>query len=143
MSIIGRLRRRSAEERRLLVHAALLHTLVAVLLPLVRYGRLMRWGGAVYRPSAAAIAVRPDRVVWAVESASATLPPGGTCLSRAIAAHWLLARGGRASTIQFGVAPHPVAPVAHAWLEVDGQPILGAPSPATRYTTLHRAACCS
>lgn len=72
------------------------------------------------------------RVLWALDAG--TRHAVGTCLTRALAAEALLpasmqpaliigvASGGRASRLD-----------AHAWIEVDGQVVVGGPAPVARY----------
>ena len=72
---------------------------------------------------AGAIDVR--KVRWAVESAARHLPLSLTCLPQAFAASWLLqARGGR-PCLYYGVAKTESGFVAHAWVELDGVPVVG------------------
>ncbi len=71
--------------------------------------------------------------VRAVQASARLLGSYSTCLSRAFAAHWLLARRGRRSAICIGVAPARPGPAldAHAWLESDGAVLLGERAPGT------------
>ena len=70
-------------------------------------------------------AVTPERVVWAVEAAARGVPRA-TCLVRALAAQALLARRGHPSQLRLGVARGASqAFEAHAWLEQDGQVLIG------------------
>lgn len=75
-------------------------------------------------------------VVWAVRAASAAVP-GSTCLTRALAAGWLLRRSGGAQLI-IGVATGGAPPTleAHAWLERGGVVILGGEADVTRFARL-------
>jgi hypothetical protein len=69
---------------------------------------------------------RPEvrTLIWAVEAVSRRIP-GGTCLSRALAAHVLLAKYGYPSEICLGVARANDDFRAHAWLEHDGEVVMG------------------
>lgn len=51
------------------------------------------------------------------------LPTDGRCLMRSLVLATLLARRGIFSTVVIGVRPDPSF-AAHAWIEVDGQPVL-------------------
>jgi Transglutaminase-like superfamily len=66
-----------------------------------------------------------DRLTWAIQSASRFVPRA-TCLAKAIALQALLARRGRVAILHLGVKTTRTAGFeAHAWLELDGQIILG------------------
>lgn len=113
---------------RLLAHALLLHTAVAILLRLVSYGRLCRWGNAWYPSRVARGAARVDEqlAVWAVRRAARLVRSGGTCLSEALATCWILRARGCDAVIRFGVGRTADTPFAHAWLEHRGTIIVGA-----------------
>lgn len=78
------------------------------------------------------IAVRPardrqnaKRIAWAISIAGQYIP-GSKCLAQAIAGRSLLARYGFAGTIHIGVAKNPTHWLsAHAWVEVEGQAVIG------------------
>jgi hypothetical protein len=112
---------------RLLAHAFVLHTSIAILLRIVPFGRLLQWGRRVYRTRSAARTPQPDEqlIAWAVRRAAAISRLEGTCLSEALAAHWLLRASARSSSIRFGVGAAPGAPFAHAWLECGGRTLVG------------------
>lgn len=66
-----------------------------------------------------------DRITWSVEAAS-RLVPRATCLTQALAAHVLLARGGYASRVRVGVARAEEGEFkAHAWLEHGNEVVIG------------------
>jgi len=78
--------------------------------------------------------VAPSIVARRVRRAT-RLVPRATCLSQAITARLLLARGGRASQVRFGVmAPTGGSLDAHAWLECDGEVVIGDVPDRPRYT---------
>ena len=122
--------RRPVADRRLLVRALILHTCVAALLRVVRFGRLRRWLDA-----AGAVAVVGDRrldsaamerIIRAVRQAGAAVPLGRTCLTEALTAAALLRRAGCATTLHYGVAPDGGGVIAaHAWLEYRGAVVMG------------------
>lgn len=73
------------------------------------------------QPDPAAIA----DVAWAVATA-ARLPWLSNCLAEALAAQALLARQGLPARLVLGVARAEATPLlAHAWLECDGQVVVG------------------
>jgi hypothetical protein len=130
MRYVKRLLGRSSADRQLLAQALVLHGGVVLMLRLVRYGRLWRWGSALVGALSTRGAGGGDehRILWAVRTVTANLPLGRTCLSEALTAHWLLAFAGCPSTIRFGVALQPRARfAAHAWIESNGRPLFGLP----------------
>jgi hypothetical protein len=74
-------------------------------------------------------AARPDRtrIAWAVLTASRYVPGGSNCLVRATAAESILRGYGYEASLKIGVRRSSEGKLAaHAWLESDGEPILGA-----------------
>jgi len=66
------------------------------------------------------------RIGWAIAVAARCIP-GSKCLVQAIAARNLLARYGMAGAIHIGVAKDSSNWLsAHAWVEVEGQTVIGA-----------------
>ena len=66
------------------------------------------------------------RTVWAVETAGRHFPAIGTCLTQALAIHVLLARQGCTSILRIGVKRDTDGKfIAHAWLEKDGNILIG------------------
>ena len=137
MRHVRKILRRPGADWRLLAQALMVHGMVVLMLRLVRFGRLQRWGSACIRTRArrGSPARDEDRILWAVSTAAAALPLGRTCLSEALTAHWLLAAAGRSSTIRFGIAAGEPRSrfAAHAWIESEGRPLLGLSNPADYY----------
>jgi hypothetical protein len=71
----------------------------------------------------------PQRIAWAITSVAARLPVHTTCLMRALAGHAMTRRRGWPSEIRIGVRPRGSSqsrPLdSHAWMEVDGQVLIG------------------
>ena len=62
---------------------------------------------------------------WAVGAMARRLP-GTTCLTRALTTMWLLEASGGHGQLQIGVEPHANAGFrAHAWVECDGNVVIG------------------
>ncbi len=77
----------------------------------------------------------PARVAWAVKVVSRYVPRA-TCLAQALTVQALLAREGIHSDLTIGVARGETSELeAHAWLEIEGQIIIGGPHPKP-YTRL-------
>jgi hypothetical protein len=67
-----------------------------------------------------------QRTVWAVRTAARAFPAISTCLTNALAAHVLLARRGYVSNLRIGVTRDDKGDfTAHAWLEQEGEILIG------------------
>jgi hypothetical protein len=122
---LRKLARLTPAERRLLFRAAAAVAAFRVALWVLPYRRVAALLPA--HPSAArdGSAIPPARVAWAVR-ACARRVPGASCLTRALAARWLLAHAGIPSTLHFGWARDDDGRFhAHAWLEQGGTVLLG------------------
>lgn len=68
-----------------------------------------------------------EQIVWAIGAASRRVPRA-TCLTQAFAASVMLAANGHEGTLRVGVAKDDDGRLrAHAWIEHDGQTVLGDP----------------
>ena len=65
------------------------------------------------------------RLAWLVEVAGRYAPVAATCLKTALVLSWLLGRRGTQTELRIGVARHEGSLKAHAWLDYDGQAVLG------------------
>jgi hypothetical protein len=79
----------------------------------------------------------PDirQVRWSVETAARNLPLPLTCLPQAFAASWMLLARGGTPRLHYGVAKTQTGFQAHAWVELDGKPVIGH-HVANRFTLL-------
>jgi hypothetical protein len=75
----------------------------------------------------------PERLEWAVSVASRFVPYA-TCLTQAVALQRLLARHGYRSVVQVGVNNVGGQFLAHAWVEHEGQTLLGTSEAVARYS---------
>jgi hypothetical protein len=115
-------------ERALLFEAALRLLQAWTMLRLVPFNRMIATLGHRHGCGAAAD-LKPVR--WAVETAARNLPLPLPCLPQAFAACWMLAARGGRPLLHYGVARTAAGLEAHAWVEMDGHPVVG-----------HRAAGC-
>ncbi len=68
----------------------------------------------------------PERIAWAVRTASRYIPGSRNCLIQALAAQVLLRQKGLPSQLRFGVAREQRSRLqAHAWLESQGKIVIG------------------
>ena len=65
------------------------------------------------------------RLAWLVEVAGRYSPIDATCLKQALVLCWLLGKQGLDATLQIGVARDRESLIAHAWVEWNGQVLIG------------------
>ena len=125
-------------ERGLLVRVAILLWAIRLglwLLPFQSLRRLLARVGSVPLRWRNAGQLSPDRIAWMVAIASRCVPQA-TCLTQALGAQLLLEREGYPARLHIGVAKGERGQLqAHAWLEHDGQVIVGHQQ-IQRYTPL-------
>ena len=71
--------------------------------------------------------ISDQQIIWAVEAGLARVP-GARCLARALVLEALLPAAGREPEVCLGVAVEGGFR-AHAWVEMNGAAVLGAPQP--------------
>ena len=103
------------------------------------FTRLLALSNKVFlkRKGRPAVALVPNaaRLAWLVEVGGRYTPVKATCLKKALVLSWLLGRRGTQTELQIGIARHEGTFKAHAWLDCDGQVILGHHE-CERYETL-------
>jgi hypothetical protein len=125
--------RTTARRRVYLREAAVMLMLARLALRFVAPARVLAWAD---RPPSRIRRFAADEtgwVSWAVESLG--MKSNVLCLPRALAAHAMLRRRGIASRLCLGAARRDGAVAAHAWVEVDGEKVVGA-AEAEGFTTL-------
>lgn len=130
------------DERLILAQAWGLFLLVDLALRILPVTRLLSLSQriALKRKGDPALTLVPSvmRLSWLVEVAGRYAPVTATCLKRALVLSWLLGRRGTQTELRIGVARQEGRIRAHAWLDYDGQVILGHQE-LERYETLFRA----
>ena len=111
-------------DRRLLGEAAVRLLLAWCLLRLRPFMRVVATLDRA-RPGAGGAHDEIRRVRWAVEAAARHLPLDLSCLPQALAASWMLIARGARPSLYFGVAAAGRGFESHAWVEVDGVPVVG------------------
>jgi hypothetical protein len=109
-------------EQALLCEAALRLLQAWAMLHLLPFNRMVATLMHVHGSGAAA-SLKPVR--WALETAARNLPLPLTCLPQAFAACWMLAARGGRPLMHYGVAATAAGFKAHAWVEMDGRPVVG------------------
>jgi hypothetical protein len=134
MKLLRKFRSLSPGERSLLLRTVLLVAFLRAALCLLPFVRLKDYLArrAAHHPIRQDIPVA--HLVWAVRTAAAYIPRA-TCLTQALAAKYQLERSGHCARIHIGVAKENGQFRAHAWLECEGETVLGG-GVADRYARL-------
>ena len=77
-----------------------------------------------------------DQIIWSVEAASNYLPLTKSCLVKSIVGQILLAQYGCKSNLCIGVRRNEKILDAHAWLEIEGEVVIGKTNLITDYVKL-------
>lgn len=139
IALLNRFIHLPAAERRLLLKAGLLLGGIKLGLLVLDFQALERLLGRV--PQAPDGLRKVDRastekVVWAVELAGRYMPMARTCLTQAMTSQVLLARRGHPTILHIGVVTKGREEFeAHAWLESEGEVVIGGHE-LERYTPL-------
>jgi len=112
-------------QRRLLAEALLLISLASAAGPLLPFRPVCRMIPRCALPLRAdAEEIRHIR--WALAATARRVPWRAVCFQQGLAAHWMLARRGCASTLHYGVGKKSDgALVAHVWVRSDETDVIG------------------
>ena len=105
----------------LLIEAAAFILLAEIAIRVVGFSLLVRTVRSCRKAKVSPLLAR--RIGQAVELTGSFLRL--TCLRRAFAAAWMLQARGASPKLHYGVAKQGEATVAHAWLELEGTPVVG------------------
>ncbi len=133
--IAVKLARLSNQERWLLLQAWLLLLLADLALRLLPFSTVLRYFNPACRSCPADLSIAVARIAWLVEKAGMHCPTETSCLKEALVLSRLLSGRGIPATLRIGVGQQAESFAAHAWLEQDGQVILGGRN-VTAYTPL-------
>ena len=137
-----KLRLLSWQQQRVLLYACLLLNMIRLALWLLPFGTIRRqlkttmsfWVYEEAKP------ISVNFVVWAVAIASRYAPGGAKCLARALTTQVLLNRYGHHHELHIGVAKNSSQALeAHAWIEYQGQAIVGGLSNLSQFKPLSPA----
>jgi Transglutaminase-like superfamily len=133
MAAIRKFMRLRSDERKLLVRAGITLATFRAALWLLPWSAVLRM---LENEPADFEGFTVDRLAWAVRNASRVVPRS-TCLTQALALQYLLSRAGRLSSIHIGVAKERNGGFkAHAWVEHNGETILGSSGEVAQYSRL-------
>jgi hypothetical protein len=128
MGLRAKFLRLPGSERRLVLSAALTVALVRLELWTLPLATVRRRVGKSGLRRHTALPSRPaaERISWAVAAAARFVPGASNCLVRALAAEAMLGRFGYHSQLKIGVGKTAAGQFeAHAWLESEGQTLIG------------------
>ena len=128
LSNVARYRALSRAERRLFVATAVLLAACAAALRVAGFARIRRWLTQLSRHRRVALDVAPSRLANLVNAASTRLPVPCSCLTRSLVLDAMLRQRGVESDLRIGVRLVEGPLEAHAWIEVDGQPLNDSPA---------------
>ncbi|HYL60674.1 MAG TPA: lasso peptide biosynthesis B2 protein [Candidatus Acidoferrales bacterium] len=116
-----------AAEKRLLLSSLAALVAIRTALWTLNFPRVQKVADAMSHPGAKpALAPPPERIAWAVATASRVVPDGANCLLRALATGVILKRYGYPSELKIGVMKSEAGNFqAHAWLESAGSVVIG------------------
>lgn len=121
---LARLRRLSAERRRLLVAATVLLVRASAAVALLPFRFSIRFGCVPLRKFRQ---VAPDDVAWAIESAARMLPWRVVCIEKGLAGQRMLRAAGINAILHYGARQIPESSKleAHVWVTVDEHAVIG------------------
>ncbi len=129
MDRINKLLALPKSERILLVKAALILSGIGLGLRMIPFASIRRLVTGLSEPprsSGRANRFSPDKIAWAVTTASRHVPGAHKCLSQALAVRLLLGRQGYPASLRIGVAKSEEGWLqAHAWVESGGEVVVG------------------
>lgn len=127
-----------ADKARLVIAAALLAAIRIGLwaLPFQTFQRLFARIQRGRKPSEQG-QLSVNTVVWSIDAVSRRMWWAATCLTRALAAQVMLERSGMNTCLKIGVNMDDKRELhAHAWLEAEGQVVIGGDGDLSEYTLL-------
>lgn len=129
--------RGSLRDRNLLIITFTLLTLIRLAMWLLPFRTLQSLVNRSSQISSKQAKINIDTITWAVEISSRYMPGGVKCLARALTTQILMNWQGYSSQLRIGVAKENNATLAaHAWVEYQGQVIMGNLSDLERFTPL-------
>ncbi|NEO92611.1 MAG: lasso peptide biosynthesis B2 protein [Moorea sp. SIO3G5] len=132
--------RLTSRERQLVINTFILLGLIRLALWLLPFQTLRRLVAKISQPSPQAQGVNQtnlSKIVGAVNLSSRYMPGGVKCLARALTTQVLMSRCGYSPQLRIGVAKGEGGKLeAHAWVENQGQVVIGYLRDLSRFTPL-------
>ena len=117
-------RRRSAEQRRLLLRAAVLLSIASAIVAVLPFKRALAFGSV---PLGQGARREVNDCVWAVRAAAKRLPWRTMCVEQGLTVQRILRRTGLDALLHYGARHDPRSGrlEAHVWVSVGGETIIG------------------
>lgn len=130
----------SSQSRTLLIQAFLWLSLIHVglrVIPLRHLHSVVKWAIANATHQKPSDEIQIENIIWAIETATSYVPGHPKCLARALSTKILMHQYGYPCNLQVGVAKDRNAGLsAHAWIEHDGQVLIGGGRDLASFTPL-------
>ncbi|QLE58686.1 lasso peptide biosynthesis B2 protein [Nostoc sp. TCL26-01] len=137
MKLLCKLFRFNDQERQLLISAFTLLGLVNIGLRILPFRILKRLVDQISKPNARLAQIPINMIIWAVDVSTKYIPGGAKCLARALTCQILMARRGYTPELRIGVTKSEEGQFqAHAWIESQGQVVIGQLTNLSSYTPL-------
>ncbi|MFQ4140791.1 lasso peptide biosynthesis B2 protein [Chlorogloeopsis sp. ULAP02] len=137
MKQVCKLLRLNDRERNLLINTFILLGLVRLGLCLLPFQKLQQRLAIISQQSPQRDQISLNQIIWAVNASTRYMPGGAKCLARALTCQTLMNRYGYSPQLRIGVTKSEKGKLeAHAWIENQGQIVIGNLTDLSRFTPL-------
>ncbi|WP_341526359.1 lasso peptide biosynthesis B2 protein [Nostoc sp. UHCC 0302] len=125
------------KDRYLLINSFILLGLVKLGLWLLPFQTLRQLLARISQPNPRLDQAPISKIIWAINVSTRYMPSGAKCLARALVCQVLMTRRGYSPELRIGVAKSQEGKLeAHAWIESQGQVVIGDLKELPRFTQL-------
>ncbi|MBE9205426.1 lasso peptide biosynthesis B2 protein [Nostoc sp. LEGE 06077] len=127
----------SNSDRQLLLNTFVLLGLVRLGMRLLPFNTLRKLINKNSKPNPRLKQITLNKIVWAINVSTRYTPGGAKCLARALTCQVLMTRYGYSPELRIGVVKGATGNLeAHAWIETQGQVVIGYLPDLPRFTPL-------
>lgn len=124
-------------DRQILLHTFVLLGFVRLGMRLLPFNTLRKLINKNSQPNPRLKPVSLNKIVWAINASTRYTPGGAKCLARALTCQVLMTRYGYSPELRIGVVKGEAGNLeAHAWIETQGQVVIGYLPDLSRFTLL-------
>ncbi|MBE9005962.1 lasso peptide biosynthesis B2 protein [Fortiea sp. LEGE XX443] len=124
-------------DRQILLNTFVLLGLVRLGMRLLSFNTLRKIINKNSKPNPRLEKISLNKIVWAINLSTRYTPGGAKCLARALTCQVLMTRYGYSPELRIGVVKDEAGNLeAHAWIETQGQVVIGYLSDLPRFTPL-------